>query len=684
MLLGVCSLGRKKWNVAQYDKTRAAEVAAECGVNEFAALVLNARGMDTAARVSAFLDVHAQLSDPWLLKDMDKAVDRIRTAIERGEKITVFGDYDADGVTATALLYSYLEMIGADVTAYIPSRMTEGYGLSEAVCRRIAENGTTLIVTVDNGIGAIEEAKLLKSLGVDLVVTDHHRAGDIIPDCCAVVDPYRADDESPFKELAGVGVALKLAAALEDGDYEALLDDYADIVAIGTVADIVPLMHENRLIVLSGLASMNRGSRCGIEALRKVAGSADKELNSLGIAFTLAPRINAAGRMGSAQQALQLLLTEDPYEAERLAKEIDHSNMERQETESAIFAQVEEYLDAHPEQRNDRVLVVDGKDWHAGVIGIVASRLVERYGRPAIVITQESDGTAKGSGRSIDGFSLYEALQYAGDTLLQYGGHTLAAGFSVLPENIAAFRRKINEYAATAGDVFPSINIDCRLNPAHISVAILDALQDLEPFGAGNPAPLFGLFGMTIESIKGMGGNRHLRLMLSRNGAHITAVRFGIGPDDFPYKRGDCVDLAVRIDKNIYMGETRISIQIRDIRPSGIDDDTLFSSFALYRSVCRRDELSDTEKTNACPDRALITKVYKYIRSEGSWKFDTEVLSMRLQEDASRACALSVALEALLQAGILQCNGGVYTCTENAAKADLTQTEVLRRLQYTE
>ncbi len=677
-------MGRKKWNVAQYDKTAAAAVAAECGVNEFAALVLNARGFQTVADVTAFLDMRSQLSDPWLLKDMDKAVDRIRLAVEREEKITVFGDYDADGVTATALLYSYLEMIGADVYAYIPSRMNEGYGLSDAVCRRIAEDGTKLIVTVDNGIGSIAEAELLKTLGVDLVVTDHHRAGEKLPDCCAVVDPWRADDESPFKELAGVGVALKLAAALEDGDYDALLDDYADIVAIGTVADIVPLMRENRLIVLAGLANMNRYSRCGIEALRRVAGSAEKELNSLGIAFTLAPRINAAGRMGSAWQALQLLLTEDPQEAERLAKEIDHANVERQETESAIFVQVEEYLDKHPEQRNDRVLVVDGNQWHAGVIGIVASRLVERYGRPAIVITRETDGTAKGSGRSIDGFSLYEALTYAGDTLLQFGGHTLAAGFSVAPENIESFRRKINEYAAKTGDVFPSVTIDCRLNPAHISVAILDALHDLEPFGAGNPAPLFGLFGMKIESIKGMGNNRHLRLVLSRNGAHITAVQFGVAPDDFAYTKGDLVDLAVRIDKNIYMGETRVSIQIRDIRPAGIDDNALFSSLALYRSVCRNETLTESQRTLACPDRALITKIYKYIRTGGEWKFDTEVLSVRLDEAPQRACAIAVALQALLQADILQCHDGVYTCTQKTGKTDLTQTAILKHLGYTE
>ena len=677
-------MGRKKWNVAQYDKVSAARVAAECGVNEFAALVLNARGIRTAEEVAAFLDVRPQLSDPWLLKDMDKAVARIRRAVECGEKITVFGDYDADGVTATALLYSYLEMIGADVYAYIPSRMNEGYGLSEAVCRKIAEDGTHLVVTVDNGIGAIEEARLFREFGVDLVVTDHHRAGDVIPDCCAVVDPWRADDESPFKELAGVGVALKLAAALEDGDYDALLDDYADLVAIGTVADIVPLLRENRLIVLAGLSNMNAYPRCGVEALRRVAGNEDKQLNSLGIAFTLAPRINAAGRMGSAQQALQLLLTEDPDEAQRLAKEIDKANVERQETESAIFEQVEEYLDLHPEQRNDRVLVVDGAQWHAGVIGIVASRLVERYGRPAIVITREADGTAKGSGRSIDGFSLYEALTFAGDTLLQYGGHTLAAGFSVLPENIDAFRRKINAFAATVGDVFPSVNIDCRLNPAHISVAILDALQDLEPFGAGNPAPLFGLFGMEIDSIKGMGNNRHLRLVLSRNGAHITAVRFGIGPEEFPYKKGDRVDLAVRIDKNIYMGETRISIQIRDIRPADIDDDALFSSLALYRNVCRQESLTQPQREQACPDRALITKVYKFLRLTGEWKFDAEVLSMRLQEAPESACAISVALEALVQAGILLHEDGVYTCAQSTAKADLTQTEILSRLGYTE
>lgn len=677
-------MSRKKWNVAEYDKQLATQLAAQCNVNEFAALVLNARGMQTPEEVTAFLDIHAQLSDPWLLKDMDKAVERIRQAIETDEKITVFGDYDADGVTATALLYSYLEMLGANVSAYIPSRMTEGYGLSEAVCRRIAENGTTLVVTVDNGIGAIEEAKILKECGVDLVVTDHHRAGCVIPDCCAVVDPYREDDESPFKGLAGVGVALKLAAALEDGDYEGLLYDYADIVAIGTVADIVPLVSENRMIVLAGLASINNANRVGIEALRKVAGHGEKEMNSVGIAFTLAPRINAAGRMGSAWKALQLLLTDDESEAEKLAKEIDSANVERQDTESAIFAQVEEYLDLHPEQRKDRVLVVDGKDWHAGVIGIVASRLVERYGRPAIVISHEAEGPAKGSGRSIDGFSLYEALCHAGDLLVQYGGHTLAAGFSILPENIEAFRQKINAFAATLPDFFPSLTIDCRLNPAHISVHILDALQDLEPFGAGNPSPMFGLFGMQIESLKGMGNNRHLRLMLSRNGAHITAVRFGVSPEDFPYQKGDLVDLAVRIDKNIYMGETRISIQIRDIRPAGIDDGAVFSSLALYQRVCRGETLTREQISLACPDRNLIAKVYKYIRTHGVWKHDAEVFGIRLQEAPERLCAISVALDALTQAGILSEQDGVYVCNETSAKADLSRTEILSRLGYHE
>lgn len=677
-------MGRKKWNVAEYDKQQASAVAQQCGINEFAALLLNARGMKTADEVSAFLDMRTQLSDPWLLKDMDKAVERIREAIENEEKITVFGDYDADGVTATALLFSYLEMLGADVAAYIPSRMNEGYGLSEAVCYRLAEDGTKLVVTVDNGIGAIEEAKILASLGVDLVVTDHHRAGAEIPDCCAVVDPYRADDTSPFKELAGVGVALKLAAALEDGDYSAVLDDYADIVAIGTVADIVPLVHENRLVVLEGLASINNGTRCGIYALRQVAGQAEKELNSVGIAFMIAPRINAAGRMGNAQQALQLLLTEDYDEALRLAKEIDAANAARQETETTIFAQVESYLDLHPEQRDDRVLVVDGKDWHSGVIGIVASRLVDRYGRPAIVISHEEDGPAKGSGRSIDGFSLYEALCYAADTLVQYGGHTLAAGFSVLPDRIDDFRKKINEYAATVGDVFPSVNIDCRLNPAHISVNILDALCELEPFGAGNPTPMFGLFGMEIEGIKGMGNNRHLRMMLSRNGAHITAVRFGVSPEDFPYKKGDRVDLAVRIDKNIYMGETRISIQVRDIRPADMDDTTLFSSVAMYQRVCRQEPLDPQAVQFACPDRNLIAKVYKYVRTHKEWGFDAEILLMRLEEPPQRACAVLVALLALTQAGVLSCEDGIYRCCEKSEKADLTSVDVLKRLGYTE
>ena len=594
----------------------------------------------------------------------------------------VYGDYDADGVTSTALLTSYLETVGADVAYYIPSRLKEGYGLSMEAAERIVNEGFRLVITVDNGISAIEEAAYFKAHGVDMVITDHHKAGPVLPDAIAVVDPHRADDESPEKELAGVGVAMKLAAALEDGEFGAVLEDYADIVAIGTVADIVPLTGENRTVVKMGLAALNNCCRPGLCALIESIGYADKQLNSSAVAFGIAPRINAAGRMDSADAALDLLLTDDEDEAQELVKKVNDANARRQAVESDITEEVEAYFDAAPDRRLDRVMVAAGRGWHPGVIGIVASRVVERYGRPAVVISVGEDGVCKGSGRSIEGFSLYEALQYAGDTLIQFGGHTLAAGFSVLEENIEPFRRKMNEYAATVAHVYPSVNIDCRLNPANITTDILDSLSLLEPFGAKNPRPLFGLFNMTLAGVKPIGNNKHLRLMLSRNGASLTAVWFGQTAESFPFKEGDTVDAAVKIERNEYMGEVKLSFQIKDMRPSGADDEALFSSEAGYLAFCRGEALAPDQLARLCPDRALISDVYRYIRENGAWRFSPELLCLRIGVQAGRAGAVRAALDALCDVGILSRDGDAYRLTDFTGKTDLAACGILQRLGY--
>ena len=479
-------LNRKKWIVSPCDRELAADIAENCGIEPFAALLLCARGMTDEFEVESFL-FDTELIDPFTLPDMEKACERVHKAVDEGERITVFGDYDADGVTSTALMYLFLSSCGAVVDYYIPDRAEEGYGMNNCAIDTLKERGTSLIITVDNGISAIEEIEYAKSLGIDVVVTDHHKVGEVLPDAVAVVDPHRADSICEFNEWAGVGVAFKFICAFDNSLGYELLEEYGDLVALGTVADIVSLRSENRIIVRSGLAFINAAIvdgtlRTGLKALAEVSDNSGA-VDSLSLAFRFSPRINAAGRLGSAQKALKLLLAEDESEAKLIAEEISQLNAQRQSTEGAITEEAIKIIENNAHIKHRRVIVVSGADWHQGVIGIVASRIAERYGKPCIVISESGD-VARGSGRSIEGFSLYEALSYCSDLLVQYGGHVLAAGLSIEKENINTFRDKINEYADTLEPVTGVLHIDCKLNPAGIDVDMVESMQILEPFGA--------------------------------------------------------------------------------------------------------------------------------------------------------------------------------------------------------
>lgn len=675
-------MGRKLWKINTYDKKAASVLASRLGTDDFAVLLLQSRGIKTEKDVSDFLTAaDGELSSPFLLADMQKAVERIKYAVENGEQIHVFGDYDADGVTATALLVSYLEAVGAEVSHSIPSRLEDGYGLSPDIAKKIANGGTKLVITVDNGISSFEEAEIFKKNGIDFIITDHHKVGDTLPDAFAVINPHRADDFSPEENLAGVGVALKLVAAMEDGDYSSVLDDFGDIAAIGTIADIVPLTGENRIIVAKGIDCIKNTYRLGLEKLISKIGM-KSEINASSVAFGIAPRINAAGRIADAETAVRLLLTDDEYEAEDTVDRLMSYNVQRQSVETAIFAEIEDYFNANPERRNDAVLVVYGENWHPGVIGIAAARLVEKYGSPALVISSGADSIARGSGRSIDGLSLYDALSYCSDCLVRFGGHTLAAGFSVKKENIDIFRRKINEYAASLSPFFPSLCIDLRLNPAAISVDILDSLSLLEPFGAENPSPVFGLFGMTLTGVKSIGGDKHIRLTLSKDGCNIPAVYFGQTSDSFPYVKGDKVDLAVKIEKNDFRGEKQVSIQIKDIRPASENDYEMFRSLYIYGKFLNRESLSDGEKRLLCPDRALLGSVYRYSKEHKIKCDSAEILCMRLACPYENAGKVNICLDVLENVGILKKEQNGYALTDFSGKANLADCEILKNLGY--
>ena len=676
-------MSRKLWNVIPYDKKRALELAEQTGADEFAVLLLLSRGIDTPEKIIEFFNAsEAELSDPYLLKDMDKAVKRIREGIDSGEKMLVYGDYDADGVTATALLYSYLIATGAQADYYIPSRIDEGYGLSSATAVKILEGGFTLVITVDNGIAAIEEAEFFAQHGIDLIVTDHHKTGEVLPRAAAVIDPHRADDTSPCRELAGVGVAMKLAAALEDGDYTAVFDDFGDLVTLGTIADIVPLVGENRTIVAKGLSLIENTERPGLVALMEANSVADREINASTVAFTLAPKINAAGRMDSAYKALELLITEDHDRAVQIVNEINEANTMRQSAENDIVTEAQKILGDGTGL--GRVIVVAGKGWHPGVIGIAASRLVEKYGRPAAVVSIGENGVCRGSARSIEGFSLYDALSYSSSELIQFGGHTLAAGFSVAEDKIDAFRDKINEYADKNGNIFPTLNIDCRLNPANIGLEMYDSLSLLEPFGASNPAPVFGLFGMLVADVKPMKNNKHIKLTLRKADVTLTAVYFGVSTDEFPYTEGDTVDLAVKIEKNEYMGNVRLSIQVKDVRPAGSDDLSLFASLSFFDALTRDEKLPPDILKMLTPSRELLGKVFKLVREKSPCALPPEVIAYRLGEPSASAGAVRVSLAALTEVGVLVKTDEGYSDAKINGKADLSQSAILKKLDVAE
>ena len=676
----------RKWEVRPLDKERAAAFAQTYGVPFFLAMLMNIRGLDDAAHLREFLGEGEPLSDPFLLKDMDKAAARITRAVDNMEKIAVYGDYDADGVTSTAMLYSYLETRGADVIFYIPQREGEGYGMNMGAVEYLKEQGVSLIVTVDNGISSVQEVARANELGIDVVVTDHHRPQEILPDAVAVVDAYRPDDTSPYKHFSGVGVAFKLLMALEDGagDVEDLLEAYSDLAAIGTIGDIVPLTGENRTLIRAGLERLSQSDRPGVQALLENAGIAGKALTSTNVAFTLVPRINATGRMGAPERAVRLLISGYEEEAEVLSEEICADNEERRRVEAEIAEAAFADIEAKGYMK-DRVVVVDGENWHHGVIGIVASRVTERCGKPCMIISR-GETEAKGSGRSIEGFSLFEAICACGDLLIKFGGHPMAAGITLKPENIEAFRKRINRYAAEHFPQMPTqtVTLDCKLNPAALSVSMAQSLTQLEPFGNGNPQPVFGLFNMELSNVTPVGGGGHLRLTLEKNGAVITAMRFNTKPEELPYHIGDKIDLAVQLEAREFRGQPSLTVIVRDMKFAAFNTEKNIASLASFEKWQRGEVLSTEDKNRLYPDRACLAAIYRALRTVNGKETD----QVRFVSQFGKDMTLGLFKTALLvfeERGLVHSEiaDDTFTATliETSGKTDITRSPVLLALQ---
>ena len=663
------------------------------GIPALCAAVLCARELDTPEKAVDFLrDDPGCLHDPFLLRDMDRAAARIRRGLEAGETIAVYGDYDVDGITSTCLLVETLRERGGRVVSYIPDRTEEGYGLNPGAVDQLRAQGVTLIVTVDCGITAVDEVAYAGSLGMDVVVTDHHQCKERLPDAAAVVDPRRPDCTYPFPELAGVGVALKLALALTDPEErEGVLERCCELAAIGTVADVMCLQDENRALVRMGLERLRATRRPGLRALLREAGCADGQTPSaVTVGYGLAPRINAAGRMEQARVALELLLTRDVREGERLAAALCALNRQRQEIELDIFRQCSALLDRDPGLAGPAI-VLAGEGWHQGVVGIVASRLAERYACPAFMICLDK-GKGKGSCRSYGGFSLFSALERCAPLLESYGGHELAAGFTILEENIPAFRAAmcalVEEYAQDH-DMVSSVLVDAELETCRaLAASEVEALARLEPFGAGNPKPVFLLRSVSVLSCVDVGCGRHMKLKLRRDGVTLDAIFFGMSREVCGVAPGDRLDVLFTPQINEFRGSRTVQLLLCDLRPAPA---RAVLERELFHRLEQGGELSRWEAALLLPQRRDFAQLWHFLErccAAGPAQVVPEQLLRQITHGQGAGCTYGralVCLQVLDDTGLIRVtlrdDSATVELHRGKSKVDLEQAGLMRRLR---
>lgn len=698
-------------------------IAEAVGVSPITARLLYNRGYDTPEKAAAFMNTNiSSLHDPYLMKDMDKAVARINKAIENGECIAIYGDYDVDGVTSVTSIYLYLQSKGADVVYYIPSRDKEGYGLCEAAINVLAEHGISLIVTVDTGITADHEVQYAASLGIDMVITDHHECRSELPKACAVVNPHRPDCPYPFKELAGVGVVFKLICAYEINEYrkrgqaeanaiEAVCQEYVDLTAIGTIADVMPIIDENRYIVAVGLQAVENTERCGLNALieassynpnaRQDVPQKRKKVTSGFIGYGIAPRINAAGRISNATKAVELLLEQDPELARERADELCKINTQRQIEENRIAEQAYKIIEQEHDFQNDKVIVLQDDSWQQGIIGIVSSRITEKYGLPSVLISFDGatrgyaslDDVGKGSGRSIKGMNLVDALTYCSDLLTRYGGHELAAGLSIARCNIDEFRQRINQYARENLDA-DALNIryeaDCEVDIHDLTMPLAVELSKLEPFGVANPTPILICRNLTVFKVIPLGAGKHCKVILTKDGLQMQAVWFGVPASTFPFSVSDCVDVMFQLSINEYQNVKSLQMIVKDMRISDTYAEKCKWEKERHKQIMNGAEFALSE--NVIPDREDIAEVYKLLRREcriGHNTFSHKTLlstlnlTSALQINYIKLKFILGILEELSLCGIKEPGENLYIFDiyYNAEKTNIENSQILKRLR---
>ncbi len=692
-------MNNRKWTVKEADPTVCKKIEEITGFLPLTARLLANRGLDTAEKIKNFLERDAmELYDPFLLTDMDKAVERINRAVANRERICIYGDYDVDGVTSTVLLYSYLCSKGVECEYFIPERISEGYGLSLPVIEKM-KGRIDLIITVDTGVTAVAEAEYAKSMGIEMVITDHHSCREVLPDVCAVINPHREDCSYPFCNLAGVGVVFKLLCALE-GDTQKILDEYSDIIAVGTIADVMPIIDENRKIASLGLKKLANTKNKGLLALMRHAGiikfgKPAKKITSATVGYVLAPRINAAGRIAFASRAVELLLTNDDREADEIAAELCEINKLRQTTEQKIYEQAVSLISQSGS--DDRFIVLGYEGWHQGVIGVVASKIAEKYSRPCILFSIDGD-TAKGSGRSIKGFSLMDALTACGDMLTEYGGHELAAGLSIESSKIDEFRNRINSYASPfleKNDSLVTLEIECEVNLSDITEKGVDQLLMLEPFGLSNPQPVMVLRNMVLEDVVPLSMGKHMRFRLAQRpcgrSLDVNAVWFGMQESVFPYREGDVCDVVFTADINEYMNRRVPQVFVKAMALSEKEEQTVADGYAAFERLVAGE--GNDQDVKSIPNLSDFRTIFRFLKREATRetkKFSLASVARNIAyefETQMTVCKLLIALKVLDEQKLikLDVNGNKNSIElallPTAGKINIDQSELLCRIR---
>ncbi len=664
---------QRAWKIP-YEPPEVPTALIGAGYQPLLAAVLAIRGIDGVGEAEEFLHCGIQsLLDPMGMRNMEKAVARVRRAIRDHERVAVFGDYDVDGITSTCVLTDYLRSQGVDTTPYIPDRINEGYGLNCDAVQSLYQQGVTLIITVDCGITAIEEAKLARTLGVDMVITDHHECSEqAVPEALAVVDPKQPECIYQNPGLAGVGVAFKLVCALS-GDPAAMLRNYCDLVAIGTVADVMPLTGENRFLVSYGLRLLNTTPRPGLRALLLECGALDKEITATTIGYVIAPRLNAAGRLGKTMLSAQLLMTRDHGEAERLASELCELNRERQALEQEIWDEASQRAQA---AAPEAPLVLSSDDWHQGVIGIAASRLSETFYLPTIMIRFYGD-RGKGSCRSFGGFNLYNALAACSDLLEGFGGHALAAGLTIRRENIDRFRAALADYyRANPVESLPDLQIDLRItDPRMLSLENVTALGELEPCGSGNPKPQMCMTGLRLMNVIPIGGGKHVRLQIEHLGCRFDCIYFSCSAERLPAHRGDWIDLAFTPQLNHFRGRDSVQLLVTDVRRSDM--------LPVCRKVLMGELPGQWDAAVFCPGREDFVRVWRWLASPAELPMEELLRHVPPGMHPLQVCLCLVIMQEMRLATVsLESDDTLRAVPiEGCAKVDLNQSAILRSLR---